>query len=234
MRNLKAIQKVRKKRITFAAIAAGIILFSIIATNAIRSDIERHKVGKNVTWSYKGTTGTLTIEGSGEIEEAKWDKERKDIEKIVIKDGITTIPDSAFRDCNNLIKVDLPNSISAIGKNAFRGCRSLQEINLPNNLVSIKEEAFAETGIISINIPASVKAVTSSVFHDTFQLQAVEVDSDNTNFCSIDGILYDKAVSHIIKVPAKKDVSSMSFPETVTAINTEAFSYNGDIWWNCV
>ncbi len=45
--------------------------------------------------------------------------------------GITTISDSAFKDCKCLTCIKIPNSVTAIGAGAFSGCSNLQEISLP-------------------------------------------------------------------------------------------------------
>lgn len=53
---------------------------------------------------------------------------RKDIERIVIPDSITTIRPEAFRKCVNLTSVEISDSTAIIGNDAFCGCSSLGEI----------------------------------------------------------------------------------------------------------
>ena len=46
----------------------------------------------------------------------------------VIKDGIITIADEAFFNCDELVKITIPNSVKNIGKNVFSYCSSLTDI----------------------------------------------------------------------------------------------------------
>ena len=66
----------------------------------------------------------------------------KNIEKIVIPLGITTICDEAFKDCEHLKSVELPRSVTKIGRSAFSGCISLETINVPDGVTEIAEETF--------------------------------------------------------------------------------------------
>jgi hypothetical protein len=50
------------------------------------------------------------------------------------------------------------------------------------------------------------------------------VDTLNINFCSVDGVLYNKTKTDLIAYPAAKTVSSYSIPASVTNIGDGAFS----------
>lgn len=83
--------------------------------------------------------------GQDLIESLYYDgNKRKAVGGIILEEGITTIYDNAFKDCEQLEKIILPESLTKIGDNAFEGCSSLTEIVLPKNLISIGNEAFKE------------------------------------------------------------------------------------------
>ena len=50
------------------------------------------------------------------------------LESVVLTDGLTTIPESAFMACWDLTSITIPESISSIGASAFRDCGSLRDI----------------------------------------------------------------------------------------------------------
>ena len=58
---------------------------------------------------------------------------------------VTAIGDSAFKNCQDLVWVDLPTETTAIGYQAFMGCTSLQGVMIrATDTISIAEEAFAQ------------------------------------------------------------------------------------------
>lgn len=102
----------------------------------------------DLTWTFD-YEGTLTIEGSGYMYSSygstPWDDFRNGIKKVVIKNGVTSICDSAFSDCKNLTEITIPNSVTSIGNDAFIMCEKLLEISIPNSVHYIGYDAFALT-----------------------------------------------------------------------------------------
>ena len=80
--------------------------------------------GDNLTWTYDGLTCTLTILGTGPMEsvaynEYPWYEYISEIETIIIKEGVTTIGDGAFRGYDNCKSITIPGSVIKIGDYAF-------------------------------------------------------------------------------------------------------------------
>jgi len=61
---------------------------------------------------------------------------------VVINEGITTIDNEAFINCNTLISISFPKSLEYIGESAFENCSSLMSITLPDKLAFISHKAF--------------------------------------------------------------------------------------------
>ena len=104
--------------------------------------------GDNVTWTYTESTKTLTIQGSGAMENyyvgsTPWYDFRTNIQIIVIEDGVTSIGEAAFYGCSGLTSVTIPNSVTSIGSGAFYYCSGLTSVTIPNSVTSIRESAFA-------------------------------------------------------------------------------------------
>ena len=92
----------------------------------------------------------------------KWDlyvKNQK-ISKLTIPNGVSSINDYAFQNCN-LDGVEIPNSITSIGTSAFLNCSSIQNIIIPESVEIIRSNAFGGcTGLSHIFIPSTVTTMT--------------------------------------------------------------------------
>jgi len=67
-----------------------------------------------------------------------------------------------------------------------------------------------------IEIPATVTGMYERIFDDVLHLERITVAEGNTAYSSVDGVLYDKAVTEIICIP--KSVEVYVLPDTVTQI----------------
>ena len=70
------------------------------------------------------------------------------IGRIVLKDGITSIPQSGFYCSYELKSIELPSAITTIGINAFAGATSLSSINL-QYITTIESNAFQNCSQLS-------------------------------------------------------------------------------------
>ena len=136
------------------------------------------KCGDNANWKYVEATKTLTISGTGLMQNYGHDSSRapwkKDIVKVIIENGITSIGNSAFDYCSLLTSVTIPNSVTSIGNYAFYGC-GLTSINIPNSVTSIGNYAFFGCGLTSINIPSSVTTFGKHAFQKCTALSSVSI-----------------------------------------------------------
>ena len=81
------------------------------------------------------------------------------LERIVIPNSVAEIGWGAFYECKSLKEVVIGNGVKMIDVSAFKKCQSLTAISLPNTLEIIGSDAFAETGLKTIDIPASVTKI---------------------------------------------------------------------------
>lgn len=165
---------------------------------------------------------------------------------ITLCDTITYIGDNAFTRCTGLTQIILPDSVTVIETAAFYGCNGLTEIVLPKSLKSIGNSAFGEcNGIVEIKIPNSVTSIGNDLFYKSTSFARYLVESENTSYCAIDGILYNAektqfidrptALKGIVKIPEgiksiersffdSAEVEEIILPDSVVTIEHHAFT----------
>ncbi len=132
---------------------------------------------------------------------APWYDIRESINTVVINSGVTSIGDRAFELCSNVTAVTIPDGITEIGYSAFR-----------------------YTKITSIKIPTSVTYMGSGVFDGCDDLTAIDVDAANENYCSANGVLFNKEKTQLIQYPIGKTSTTYTIPNSVEWISQDAFS----------
>ncbi|MGN1051342.1 MAG: leucine-rich repeat domain-containing protein, partial [Acutalibacteraceae bacterium] len=146
--------------------------------------------------------------------------------EVTVKDGTLGISDNAFTSCTSLESITLPDSVKSIGDDAFYNCTSLASITIPSSVTSIGGYAFNKcTSLESVTIGNGVKSIGFGAFASCTSLTSISVDSDNKNYCSIDGNLYSKDQTTLIQYAIGKNYTSFAIPTGVTKIEDSAF-YN--------
>ena len=148
------------------------------------------------------------------------------LKEIAIPNSVTEIGNYAFLGCTSLTKVTIPNSVTEIGYSAFEGCTSLTSVTLPDS-AEIGTSAFSGcTSLKEITLPAGVSSIYyyCYIFSDCISLTAINVDENNTDCKSVDGVLFSKDMKTLWIYPAGKTNTSYTIPDSVTKIDRYAFS----------
>lgn len=133
-----------------------------------------------------------------------------------IPQSVKVLEEEAFSYSASLSSVAIPNSVTVIGSNAFRDCSALNSIDIPSSVETIGSYAFTScNGLVSVSIPGSVTEIGDNPFFSCENITGISVDSSNTKYVSVDGVLYDKDVSHLIAYPIGRTDKSYSIPATV-------------------
>lgn len=117
--------------------------------------------------------------------------------------------------------------VVGIGDYAFKNCKFIKCVEISENLRFIGAYAFYGTGIVNAYIPPETEQIGDYAFCNCSELENITVDSFNTVYSDIDGILCDKSMKKIICYPQGKNANTLYVPSDIEEIKTMAF-YNCD------
>ena len=218
-----------KRKMFIIEIILIVLIVLLMQCSILISSVNAETITGNdgdISWSFDNETGTLTFSGSGEITEG-WKKSAvgvKNVKKVIISEGITSIGNNAFWHWTSITNIEIPNSVTSIGEGAFSWCTSLASITIPDSVITIGKIAFVGcTSIESIEIPNSVTSIGEGTFGFCENLMSINIDKNNANYTSVDGVLFNKDKTIIVCYPAGKTQNDYSIPSSVTSIANCAF-----------
>lgn len=149
------------------------------------------------------------------------------LQEVVLESGsqVNTLNEGAFYGCSSLESFYIPPSMTKIGYEAFRGCSGLTTVSFAENgkTLVFGEAAFMEcTSLTTVNLPANVSEIPG-IFIGCTSLQEVNVAEDSAYFTSIDGVVFNKAVTEVLYFPQGK-TGTYTLPDTVTSIASGVFA----------
>lgn len=193
------------------------------------------------TVTYEGKTYSVTSIQANAFEQST------SVQSVSLPHTLNQIGEDAFRNCSHLAHVSLPPRISRIGAAAFAhtaltslslpkgltvleegllmGCEGLRELILPNSLREIEPLALAGCiALTELRLPAHLEGF----YHGGLicpNLNRIDVDPRNRNFCSVDGIVFDFEQETLMCYPPAR-VGAYTVPEGITALDEYAFAYS--------
>lgn len=142
-----------------------------------------------------------------------------------VPNGVTVIGKHAFQNARNLREIILPNTLISIEDSAFDDCKNLKRIMIPNAVRTIGAWAFHGCDKISLfTLSKNVKSIGRYAFGSCESLGAIEVDKDNSEYCSFQGNLYTKDMSVLLQYAIAKKEESFILPEKTQKIAFRAVS----------
>jgi len=100
--------------------------------------------------------------------------------EIVVPASVQHIDNEVFFNNQELTNITLPQGLKTIGAKAFEFLFNLKSINLPEGLESIGWAAFANTGLVSVVLPNSLKELGVYAFGACRELTGIIIPGDIT------------------------------------------------------
>jgi len=157
------------------------------------------------------------------------DTEGRKITKVLsMPSTVTSIGDYAFYGLTLMTDVVIGSGVITIGNQSFDSCYKLTTFTLPDSVVSMGSWPFQNCIILTtVNIGVGFTTLTISPDNRPFancpKLSDINVAAGNITFASIDGVMYNKLFTTLIKCPVDNVRTTYTIPNSVTAIGAISF-----------
>ena len=167
------------------------------------------------------------------------------VKEVIIPDSVISIYGGAFANCTELAYLRIPKSVKYITNtrvdgtnwnildNYLHGCSKLitaGPIGSSCNIeygwnIEIPHEAFWNCGNLeSLHIASGITKIAEMAIYNNVNLESITVDESNTEYDSIDGVLFTKDGKTLIKYPENKSGTQYSVPTGTMTIGENAFN----------
>jgi len=174
------------------------------------------------------------------------------------EDVVYTTTDDMYYECDNMIQRmqeennEMNASFSFLNGILQQYQSSEKDIKVWDRINTISPSAFCKCDKVSvIEIPESVCKIGKKAFDvEAETLEKIVVSEENINYKSVDGVLFNKDGTILIKYPCGKDTEDVAIPNNVQKIEDRAFknckyirsvkvsenvkSIAGNAFWGCV
>lgn len=160
------------------------------------------------------------------------------LQLLTVPDGVTTISERAFYDCDKLTTVTIPASVEEIWWESFSYCEEMTTFTIPadSKLTKIGREAFVRCyKLESIFIPATVKTIDKMAFNMCRSLKSVTF-AEGSQLTEIPYFCFaDNEALTAIEIPSlvttlgesafwsSANLANVTLPDGLKTIGKEAF-----------
>lgn len=189
--------------------------------------------------SYVKTIGARSFKGVATLESIEFPNSLLTIGKeafsetplsdtLTLPSSLRKIGEGAFSyGTGDLYKVEFNENseIKVIGEYAFENNSGLHEIELPEGLEEIREGAFSYCrDIVNLTLPSTLSIIGVNAFKLMDGLRKIDVSEDNPFFTSLDGNLFNKNKTKLIKYCYGKNKKEYTLPASTLYIDDSAFN----------
>ena len=127
-----------------------LLLTGILPLGVLASSVQAEGTcGEGLTWVLQDHT--LTISGSGDMEDGcPWEEYKDDIRSVVLTGGVSRIGAKAFCQFEKLKDIDFGDSLREIGPEAFYDCNRIERLVLPATFRSFEAKCFQDCDNLSL------------------------------------------------------------------------------------
>ncbi len=215
--------------------------------------------GEELTWSFDYATGTLTIEGRGDMYDydytdegsAPWAPIASIINNIELGKELTSIGEFAFMDCYHVSMLEIPEGVTRIGYNALIALLDLREVRVAEGNPAFTSDPY---GVLytkdmkelvlmpclyegTYTVPHGVETIASNAIANCRSLTGLILPGTLQN--CISGILannltwveFSEGITYIdaYAVTTCSSLKNIFLPNTLTVIDAYAFYNNRNL-----
>ncbi len=153
---------------------------------------------------------------------------------VIIPDNVTSIGNSAFKECSGLTSIIIPNGVTSIGDGAFRGCSGLTSIVIPFGVTSIGSSAFLGCNkLVEVYNLSSLNITKGSSNNGYVGYYAKDIYTDKSTPSKLTTdengyMIYSDGEEKILIGYTGQD-TALILPSYITEINRHAFYANNKI-----
>ena len=92
---------------------------------------------------------------------------KQNLGSVKIQAPITTLPNSCFYGCSNLLTLELPETLTSLNNYAVAYCANLKKIHIPYACTNIYSNAFLGTELTEIHLHNGTTNIASNAFAPT-------------------------------------------------------------------
>ena len=102
--------------------------------------------------------------------------------------------------------------------------RHVKNLTIEEGILTIGKSCFQQARVLeTVTIPQSVTSIGKIAFYGIPTLTAINVNANNANYVTVNGVLYNKDMTELIAYPAAKSGTSFIVPDSVLTIAEGAF-----------
>ena len=197
-----------------------VTLFVITLVTTVFNILPKSLANSNGDYAYD-------VRDDGTIEITKYNGSTSNLNIPSTIDGkqVSYIGSDSFRGNKYLNSVTIPDSVKVIQSRAFAECSNLSTLKFGKNVEKIYDYVFYQTNITEITLPEKLNHISGIAFLGNHVIKNINVDANNTNFSSNNGIVFSKDKKKIVLYPQGKTEKEYTIPSTVEEICDSAFSY---------
>ena len=135
------------------------------------------------------------------------------LETVLLSSSLKYIPESAFWK-STIKSIVIPDSVTYIIENAFDYCANLESIKLGKGVTQLGAD---------INYGGNLEFSYVNDFGNCDSLRYIVVDEDHPTFTSINGSLYSKDETILVRYAIGREDATFTIPSSVTTIGESAF-----------
>lgn len=193
------------------------LLVTAVAEEAAAESAELREGDYSYIENEDGATVTLTKYNGSDT--------KVEIPKTLGGKPITEIGWMSFAERGTLESVTIPEGVKVIDEGAFLHCSSLTGVTLPDSVTEIETSAFYGSSLKRIDVPRGVTKISERAFNGCTALEAIDVDESNANFSSVDGVLFNKGKTVILRYPIGKGNTTYKIPDGVMEVGENTFRH---------